>query len=117
MGEIKEIIAELIKFRDARDWKQFHDSKNFFKKITVSGAISFKDLTYTVKDGIHTQTSVTSIPHCFLSGGWRHSRIYQSISLYSRKLDLFPCGSRLELIQVLEENNIFIELFCSPGVI
>jgi NTP pyrophosphatase (non-canonical NTP hydrolase) len=28
MTDIEEITAALIKFRDERDWKQFHDSKN-----------------------------------------------------------------------------------------
>ena len=28
MGDIKEIITELVKFRNERDWAQFHDTKN-----------------------------------------------------------------------------------------
>ena len=38
MSEIKEIIDELIKFRDARDWKQFHDSKNLATAISIEAA-------------------------------------------------------------------------------
>ena len=38
MSEIKEIINELIKFRDARDWKQFHDSKNLATAISIEAA-------------------------------------------------------------------------------
>ena len=38
MSEIKEIIAELIKFRDARDWKQFHDSKNLATAISIEAS-------------------------------------------------------------------------------
>lgn len=28
MDDIKEIIQEIVKFGDERDWEQFHDSKN-----------------------------------------------------------------------------------------
>ncbi|MEO6305604.1 MAG: nucleotide pyrophosphohydrolase [Bacteroidia bacterium] len=38
MSEIKEIIEALIKFRDERDWKQFHDSKNLATAIGIEAA-------------------------------------------------------------------------------
>ena len=38
MSEIDEIIKELIKFRDARDWAQFHDSKNLATAISIEAA-------------------------------------------------------------------------------
>ena len=38
MGEFKEIAAKLIEFRDARDWKQFHDSKNLAIAIGIEAA-------------------------------------------------------------------------------
>jgi len=38
MSEIKEIIEELTKFRNARDWKQFHDSKNLATAISIEAA-------------------------------------------------------------------------------
>ena len=28
MGEIKEITAKMLQFREERDWKQFHSAKN-----------------------------------------------------------------------------------------
>ncbi|MBM9604112.1 nucleotide pyrophosphohydrolase [Desulfopila inferna] len=28
MNEIKELTEEIVKFRDARDWEQFHNSKD-----------------------------------------------------------------------------------------
>ena len=28
MSEIKELIKKIVKFRDARDWKQFHNPKD-----------------------------------------------------------------------------------------
>lgn len=38
MSDISEIIKALIKFRDERDWKQFHDSKNLAAAISIEAA-------------------------------------------------------------------------------
>lgn len=38
MSEIKEIIDKLIEFRNERDWKQFHDSKNLATAISIEAA-------------------------------------------------------------------------------
>jgi len=38
MSEIQDIIAELIRFRDERDWEQFHDSKNLALAISIESA-------------------------------------------------------------------------------
>ncbi len=38
MGELREVIDALIKFRDERDWKQFHDSKNLATAISIEAA-------------------------------------------------------------------------------
>jgi NTP pyrophosphatase (non-canonical NTP hydrolase) len=35
MSELEEIVKALIKFRDERDWKQFHDSKNLASAISI----------------------------------------------------------------------------------
>lgn len=35
MSEIDQITKALIEFRDARDWKQFHDSKNLATAIAI----------------------------------------------------------------------------------
>lgn len=34
----EETIAQLIKFRDDRDWQQFHDSKNLALAISIEAA-------------------------------------------------------------------------------
>lgn len=34
----KSVIAELIKFRDEREWQQFHDSKNLAAAISIEAA-------------------------------------------------------------------------------
>jgi len=38
MDDIKKIIEEIVKFRDERDWKQFHDSKNLSTAISIEAA-------------------------------------------------------------------------------
>ena len=38
MSEIKEMTDALIKFRDERDWQQFHDSKNLAAAISIEAA-------------------------------------------------------------------------------
>lgn len=38
MKEYQDIIKQLIKFRDDRDWKQFHDSKNLALAISIEAA-------------------------------------------------------------------------------
>ncbi|QCX38665.1 nucleotide pyrophosphohydrolase [Aureibaculum algae] len=35
MSEIKEIITELIKFRDKRDWEQFHNPKDLAVALNI----------------------------------------------------------------------------------
>ncbi|MVN91452.1 nucleotide pyrophosphohydrolase [Mucilaginibacter aquatilis] len=35
MSEIQEIIQQLIKFRDERDWQQFHNSKDLSLAISI----------------------------------------------------------------------------------
>jgi NTP pyrophosphatase (non-canonical NTP hydrolase) len=38
MNEIKEMVDALVKFRDERDWEQFHDSKNLAVAISIEAA-------------------------------------------------------------------------------
>lgn len=38
MNEIKEITNVLLKFRDERDWSQFHDTKNLASAISIEAA-------------------------------------------------------------------------------
>jgi NTP pyrophosphatase (non-canonical NTP hydrolase) len=38
MSEIDEITSELVKFRNDRDWAQFHDSKNLAVAISIEAA-------------------------------------------------------------------------------
>lgn len=35
---MKETIEKIVKFRDERDWKQFHDSKNLSAAISIEAA-------------------------------------------------------------------------------
>lgn len=38
MNDLNEITDALIKFRDERDWAQFHDSKNLATAISIEAA-------------------------------------------------------------------------------
>jgi NTP pyrophosphatase (non-canonical NTP hydrolase) len=38
MEKYKDVITKLTKFRDQRDWKQFHDSKNLALAISIEAA-------------------------------------------------------------------------------
>jgi len=38
MPDLQDIINELKKFRDERDWSQFHDSKNLATAISIEAA-------------------------------------------------------------------------------
>lgn len=38
MNPIKKIIQDIIKFRDERDWKQFHDPKNMAISIILEAS-------------------------------------------------------------------------------
>jgi NTP pyrophosphatase (non-canonical NTP hydrolase) len=38
MNDIELIIKELIKFRDERDWEQFHDTKNLAAAISIEAS-------------------------------------------------------------------------------
>ena len=38
MDKYKKVVEELIKFRNERDWQQFHDSKNLALAISIEAA-------------------------------------------------------------------------------
>lgn len=38
MSDINEITEALLKFRDERDWEQFHDSKNLAAAISIEAS-------------------------------------------------------------------------------
>lgn len=37
-AQLSAVIQDLVKFRDERDWKQFHDSKNLATAISIEAA-------------------------------------------------------------------------------
>ena len=38
MSDFQDIVSELVKFRDERQWAQFHDSKNLAVAISIEAA-------------------------------------------------------------------------------
>ena len=45
MSEIRELIEALVQFRDARDWAQFHDTKNLAVALSLE-TTNFKSKFY-----------------------------------------------------------------------
>ena len=38
MSEFRDLMTALVEFRDARDWQQFHDSKNLAIALSIEAA-------------------------------------------------------------------------------
>ena len=43
MSQIQELINALVTFRDERDWKQFHDTKNLAVALSIE-AVELNEL-------------------------------------------------------------------------
>lgn len=52
MSEIREIIEKIKKFRDDRDWMQFHDPKNMAVSITIEAAELLEHFQWKTKDEV-----------------------------------------------------------------
>jgi NTP pyrophosphatase (non-canonical NTP hydrolase) len=50
IGEIQKLIEEILEFRNARDWAQFHDGKNLAISLSVE-ASELLELFLWKKDG------------------------------------------------------------------
>lgn len=51
MEDYNKVLEELIQFRDERDWKQFHDSKNLATAISIeAGELNELYLWKTIKE-------------------------------------------------------------------
>jgi len=52
MNETKTIIEKIKKFRDDRDWMQFHDPKNMAVSITIEAAELLEHFQWKTKDEV-----------------------------------------------------------------
>ncbi len=52
MSDIKGIIDKIKKFRDDRDWMQFHDPKNMAVSITIEAAELLEHFQWKTKDEV-----------------------------------------------------------------
>jgi NTP pyrophosphatase (non-canonical NTP hydrolase) len=52
MNEIKEIIKEIVKFRDERDWMQFHDPKNMAISIIIEASELLEHFQWKTKEEV-----------------------------------------------------------------
>ena len=48
MDKYKEVVETLIRFRDERDWAQFHDSKNLALALLLEASELTDVLTYSL---------------------------------------------------------------------
>jgi dCTP diphosphatase len=52
MSDIKNIIEKIKKFRDERDWMQFHDPKNMAVSITLEAAELLEHFQWKTKEEV-----------------------------------------------------------------
>ena len=52
MSEIKEITGKIIKFRDERDWMQFHDPKNMAISIILEASELLEHFQWKTKEEV-----------------------------------------------------------------
>ena len=52
MSDIKEIIEKIKKFRDERDWMQFHDPKNMAVSIIIEAAELLEHFQWKSKEEV-----------------------------------------------------------------
>jgi len=52
MSEISEITAKIMKFRDERDWMQFHDPKNMAVSIILEASELLEHFQWKTKEEV-----------------------------------------------------------------
>ncbi len=52
MSEIKEITGKIIRFRDERDWMQFHDPKNMAVSIILEASELLEHFQWKTKEEV-----------------------------------------------------------------
>ena len=50
MSEINEIMQQILAFRDARDWKQFHNAKDLAVSLTLEAAELLENFQWKTAD-------------------------------------------------------------------
>lgn len=51
MGDVlRRIVEELLKFRNERDWEQFHDPKNLAEAISIESAELLENFLWVATD-------------------------------------------------------------------
>ncbi len=52
MSDIKNVIEKIMKFRDERDWMQFHDPKNMAVSIILEASELLEHFQWKTKDEV-----------------------------------------------------------------
>jgi NTP pyrophosphatase (non-canonical NTP hydrolase) len=91
MSAIKEITKKIIKFRDERDWMQFHDPKNMAVSIILEASELLEHFQWKTKEEVEAYV--------------RQNRLEISDEIADIALYLFELADNLglDLISVMEE--------------
>lgn len=83
MSEIKDLTEKIIKFRDERDWKQFHNPKDLALSLIMEAAELLEHFQWKNKEEMeeHVKTHAQDI-------GEELADIFYWILLMSRDLDI-----------------------------
>lgn len=66
-SEITEIIDAIKKFRDARDWEQFHDAKNLAICLSVESAELLENFLWKKAEDANTEKVKNELADVFYS--------------------------------------------------
>ena len=72
MKDIEEITQELLKFRNERDWEQFHNSKDLALAISIEAA-ELNELFLWKKSGITSSSKERLWQYVFRIILWEHN--------------------------------------------
>ena len=66
MDEINDIVKEINKFRDARNWRQFHNEKDLSLSITLEAAELLELFQWKTSDEVVETNRAVSYTHLTL---------------------------------------------------
>ncbi len=64
-SDLEEIALKIKKFRDERDWKQFHDSKNLAISLTVEASELLETFLWKNHDDVDTESVKNELADVF----------------------------------------------------
>lgn len=68
MSEIKTLTKEIIRFRDERDWEQFHNSKDLAIAITIEASELLESFLWKEPTAVDVQKVKEELADVFMFG-------------------------------------------------